>query len=240
MPEEELETTELKETIDQRLEDHEHAGHGGHGGHAAAQPSPSWLRYLSLSTAIIAVFAAVASLESGANSNEAILEKSDAMLHQSQASDQWAYYQAKGIKATISEGIASSIKAISDSLASQAKIASEPAPAAPGDAKPAGASGAAADIAAERAKLDDAGRRYRREAEAIKKDAETLDDRVKEDNERSDARMEHHHRFALAVTLLQIAIALSAIGALTRRKPLWFLSMVVSVGGVVMFVWGLL
>ena len=62
--EEDLETAELKEQIDQRLEDHEHHEHAG----ARQRPEAAarvWLRYLSLSTAMIAVFAAVASLESG-------------------------------------------------------------------------------------------------------------------------------------------------------------------------------
>src|SRR3954470_18320142 len=103
MPEEELETAELKEQIDQRLEDHEGHHGGGHGGGAA------WLRYLSLSTAIIAVIAAVASLMSGASSNEAILEKSEAMLAEARASDRWAYFQAKGLKATLSDGEAAII-----------------------------------------------------------------------------------------------------------------------------------
>jgi hypothetical protein len=200
MPEDDLETAELKEQIDQRLEDHAHHGHGGH----VAQTA-SWLRYLSLSTAMIAVFAAVASLESGANSNEAILEKSEAMLSQSQASDQWAYYQAKGLKATLSEGEAAII----------------------GDGKP--------ELVA---KLTGDARRYHGEAEEIQKHARELEAKVVESNARCDELMHHHHRFAIAVTLLQIAIALSAIGALTRRKPLWFLSMAVSVGGLAMFVRG--
>ena len=60
--------------------------------------------YLSLSTAIITVFAALASLESGANSNDAILAKNDAVLMQSLASDGWALYQAKTIRAAIASG----------------------------------------------------------------------------------------------------------------------------------------
>ena len=53
----------LKEQIDQRLEDHEHHEHGhghghggehGHGGGHAKAAQPGWLRYLSLSTAMIA------------------------------------------------------------------------------------------------------------------------------------------------------------------------------------------
>lgn len=201
MPEEDLETAELKEQIDQRLEDHEHHEHHGH---AKPEQPPGWLRYLSLSTAMIAVFAAVASLESGSNSNEAILEKSEAMLSQAQASDQWAFFQAKGIKATLSGDLA-------DSLA--------------------GDNPQAAKLKAEAA-------RRRGEADEIQERARKLDEKVKESNERCDALMAHHHRFAIAVTLLQIAIALSAIAALTRRKPLWFLGMAVSVGGLVMFVRG--
>jgi hypothetical protein len=95
MPEESLETAELKEQIEQgverALEHHE-------------RETPRWSKYLSLSTAIIAVFAAVASLESGANANDAILEKNEAVLDQSKTSDQWAYYQAKGVKAAIASG----------------------------------------------------------------------------------------------------------------------------------------
>src|SRR5580765_2473424 len=99
--EEELETAELKEKIDESVEHaHGHGGHGGgHGDKAAAVPS--WTKYLSLTTAVIAVLAAVASLMSGSNSNEAILEKSNAMLSQSLASDQWAYYQAKSVKGAL-------------------------------------------------------------------------------------------------------------------------------------------
>jgi len=42
------------------------------------------------------------------------------------------------------------------------------------------------------------------------------------------------------VTLFQIAIALSAIAALTRRKVLWFVGLAGSAAGVLLFVRGLL
>jgi len=228
MPEEDLETAELKEQIDQRLEDHEHHERHGHG---KPEQAPSWLRYLSLSTAMIAVFAAVASLESGSNSNEAILEKSKAMLYQSQASDQWAFFQAKGIKATVGQDIHD----LWESLEARSTAAS-----ADGDA--AGAAGAgggkAGELAAKLGKLADDSKHQREDAEKIKKDAEELDKKVKESDRECDDLMATHHRFAIAVTLLQIAIALSAIAALTRRKPLWFLSMAVSAGGLGMFLHG--
>jgi hypothetical protein len=52
-----------------------------------------WLRWLALSSASLAVVAAVASLMSGHSANEALLK-------QAKATDQSAYFQAKGNKAT--------------------------------------------------------------------------------------------------------------------------------------------
>jgi undecaprenyl pyrophosphate phosphatase UppP len=63
----------------------------------------SWNRYLALTTAIIAVIAAIASLLSGSYANEALLQKNDAVLNQNKASDQWNYYQSKGIKKNLAE-----------------------------------------------------------------------------------------------------------------------------------------
>ena len=94
MPEEDIETAELKESVEASVEL----------ALEAERAKTGWTVYLSLSTAIIAVFAAVASLESGANSNDAILEKNDAVLNQSKASDEWALYQAKVIRAAVDLG----------------------------------------------------------------------------------------------------------------------------------------
>jgi acyl-coenzyme A synthetase/AMP-(fatty) acid ligase len=63
----------------------------------------SFLKMASLSTAIIAVIAALASLEAGSTVNEALSKKNDVAVAISKASDQWAFYQAKGIKATVLE-----------------------------------------------------------------------------------------------------------------------------------------
>lgn len=194
--EEELETAELKEKIDEHVE-HAH-------GHGAALPT--WTKYLSVSTALIAVVAAISSLMSGSNSNEAILEKSEAMLNQSLASDQWAYYQAKSVKGALASN--------------QAQIVA--------DTKP--------DVAA---KLVAESKRYQGEGEKIKEKATELEEHVKENNKECKELMERHHKFAITVTLLQIAIALSAIAALTKRKPMWYVGLAVSAVGIVTFVLGL-
>src|ERR1700720_1450624 len=86
MPEEiEIDTDSLREKIAEQ-----HEKHGG-----------SFLRWFSLETAILAALAAIASLKAGATVNEALVLKTDATRIQAQASDQWAYYQAKGIKGTV-------------------------------------------------------------------------------------------------------------------------------------------
>jgi hypothetical protein len=83
----EIETEKLHEAIKEELE-----REGG-----------AFLRQISLTTAILAVLAALASLRAGATVNEALVLKTEATRLQSEASDLWAYYQAKGIKAAVQE-----------------------------------------------------------------------------------------------------------------------------------------
>ncbi|HVR61454.1 MAG TPA: DUF4337 family protein [Polyangia bacterium] len=87
MPEEDIETGELKEQLHHTVE------HG--------QGGPRWTQVLSVSTALLAVLAAVASLLSGAYSNDALLAKNDGVLQQAKASDAWSYFQAKGTRAAV-------------------------------------------------------------------------------------------------------------------------------------------
>ena len=55
-----------------------------------------WLNYLALATVIVALGATLSTLRVGSFSNRSI-------LRQTQASDQWAYYQAKSIKGYLYE-----------------------------------------------------------------------------------------------------------------------------------------
>ena len=60
--------------------------------------------------------------------------------------------------------------------------------------------------------------RYAAEKTEIKGEAEKLDKESIELNERSEAQLHQHHRWAQATTALQIAIAMAAIALLTRRR----------------------
>lgn len=76
-------------------------------------------------------------------------------------------------------------------------------------------------------------KRYDTEKASIKADAERLEKESVEFDQRSEARMHQHHRWAQATTALQIAIAMAAIALLTRRRWLETAVFVMSGIGVV-------
>ncbi|MGH7440433.1 MAG: DUF4337 domain-containing protein [Polyangiaceae bacterium] len=192
MPEEGIETDDLKERLEEVSERIE--------GETRSAP---WTLWLSLSTALLAVLAAIASLESGGWANDAIILKNDAVLHQSKADDEWALYQARGVKHAI--------------FATQAEGASTP------------------ELAK---KWRGEAEREKAEGEKAMEEAKTEEDAVKEASERSEHALHTHHQFAKGVTIFQVSIALSAIGALTRRKAMWWLSLGIGAIGAVFFVLG--
>jgi hypothetical protein len=62
--------------------------------------------------------------------------------------------------------------------------------------------------------------RYRKEKDEIMVDAKKLEEAAKQAGVESAASMHVHHRWAQAMTLIQIAIALAAITILTRNKAM--------------------
>lgn len=89
MPEEiEVPTEHLHEKMHEEVHGHgEGHGHGGAG----------WIARVAVSSALLAVAAAISALLAGHHANEAILE-------QMKATDQWQYYQAKSIKLAVLQG----------------------------------------------------------------------------------------------------------------------------------------
>jgi hypothetical protein len=62
-----------------------------------------WTKYVSLWMIIIAVFAAFATQKGAGFSSATIKQLNEATFNQAQASDQWAFFQAKGIKQSLYE-----------------------------------------------------------------------------------------------------------------------------------------
>ena len=183
----EVETESLREEIRERFE-HE----GG-----------SLLKRIALSTAIFAALAAIAALKAGATVNEALVLKTEATRLQAEASDQWAYYQAKGIKAAVAEA----------SRTAWLAIGKEPP--------------------AEYAQKHE---RYLAEQKEIDKKAREKEKERDEKSKEADELLHHHHGFANTVALFQVAIALGAVAALTKSKPVWAASLLLGLAATVVFV----
>ena len=66
----------------------------------------------------------------------------------------------------------------------------------------------------------------------------TLRTEARKLEEESVAQIERHHAFEYAVALLQVAIALGAVGALARSKPAWYVSLIAGVVGIIFFIRG--
>jgi len=155
--------------------------------HQAEHSAAPWISGVALSTAILAVLAAIAGLLSGKHANEA-------MMAQIEASDQWSYYQAKSIKASVLDA--------KMTLTSQATE-----------------------------KDKEKAAKYEEEQAEIKREAEHKQAEAK-------SNFHQHEILARAVTMSQIAIAIAAISALTRRRQFWFVSLIFGAAGAVFLVLG--
>jgi hypothetical protein len=191
MPEEiEVDTDKLREKIDEEIE----AKKGGEG---------RMLRFTALSTAVLAALAAIASLKAGATVNDAILLKTEATGIQAQASDEWAYYQAKGIKGAIAAG----------SEATWHAVGKTPPP-----------------------EIDATVQRYANEQKAISDSAKLLEHQRDEKIDEAERLMTQHKGFAFSVTLLQVAIALGAVSALTKSRGVLGTSLAIGAVGAALLV----
>jgi len=85
------------------------------------------------------------------------------------------------------------------------------------------------------AELTERARRYQGEQEEIKKQAEAKEHERDARSTEGDELMHRHHGFANAVALFQVSIALGALAALTRSRPVWFGSLGLGAIGLVMF-----
>src|ERR1700737_999107 len=161
---------------------HHHAEHSGE----------RWTLGVALSSALIAALAAVSSLLAGHHSDEALIE-------QMKATDQWSYYQAKGIKANI----------LASKMELQRALGKEVDP---GDEKK------VHQYSADQGGIKRKAGKLEAEQEEIKKEAEKA-------QEKSAAYIRAHNVLARGVTFFQISIAIGAISVLTKRKWFWFVGL---------------
>jgi hypothetical protein len=73
-----------------------------------------------------------------------------------------------------------------------------------------------------------------------KHDQETIFQEAKDREKASQSHMQSHVIFARGVTLFQVAIAVSAVSVLTKRRPFWYLGILFGVVGLGFLVQGLI
>ena len=158
----------------------------------------AWTKYVSLTIVIIAVIAAVASQWGGKYGSRT-------QMSQAQASDQWAFYQAKSIKQHLDE--------VTLAQLTRSGNTNDPA------------------LAKTIQKLSSDLARYDKEKADIKAKAEALE------KERDDANR-HSGKMGVAISYFTVAIATASICTVTKKKPPWFVAMILSVVAVVQMVLG--
>jgi hypothetical protein len=163
----------------------------------------TWLNILATITVLLALGATLSTLRVGSYSNRSI-------LRQTQASNQWAYFQAKSIKAYLYE-------LQKERLELEIKQMQASAPKAVVDEY-------AAKIESYSKKL----KTYEQERAEIQAEAKSLESQ-------RDVAVLHSQAFGIAVILLQLAILLSSIAALMKKKAVWYLGLVLGGVGIIYF-----
>ena len=174
------ETEDSTEHLQEKIHEEAH--------HAGQDPKSRWILSVALFAALVSVLGALTGMLSGHHENESLIA-------QMRASDQWNYYQAKGIKMEI----VSATNEITHT----------------------------ADAAAI-ARVE----RYKGDQEKIKQAAEAFENQTEE-------HLARHVKLARGVTMFQIAIAVSAISILTRRKFFWYVGIFFSLVAIFFMIQGI-
>lgn len=169
----------------------------------------AWTKHVSLSMVFIAVLAAVATQWGGKYSSRVLVALNESTLLQAQASDQWNFYQAKSIKQNLYE-------VERDQLSKTVAT---------------GAAGAALlDPVTVKIK------KYEEEKREIKAKAEELEKRREERRKAADVASGKGSGMGMAISILQLAVALGSVCLVTKKRPLWYLSLAFSAGALVLMV----
>ncbi len=167
------------------------------------EPPKTWKDRIStliaITTLILAVCATLASFKAGGYSTKMVLA-------QSQASDQWAYYQAKSIKETayqVQRDALELMRLSSPTIGAsfQAKISA----------------------------YDNEVARYKKEKNEIMGDAKKLE-------AARDQYQKHGARFGEALILLQIGILLSSLASISKNHVYWYGGAGAGAAGVAAFI----
>ncbi|MGC2166576.1 MAG: DUF4337 domain-containing protein [Gallionella sp.] len=167
-----------------------------------------WLNYLALMTVIFAVCATLSTFKGGGYSTRSVMS-------QSQASDQWAFYQAKSIKSYMYQMQKETLEL---KLLEGAKFANK------------------YTLGTYEEKIAD----YTKKIEKYDLEKSELQEKAKQLEMVRDESQKHSQAFGMAIIFLQIAILLSSIAGLLKKKLVWYGGLVTGFFGLFYFLNGFL
>lgn len=172
----------------------------------AEEKKETWTNYLALTTVIFAVCATLSTFKGGGFSTRSVMS-------QSQASDQWAFYQAKSIKSYMYQMQKENL---------ELKLKDFPK----GTAKE--------KLSDYQEKIAD----YGKKIDKYEQEKAEIQDKAKKLEGVRDEAQKHSQAFGMAIIFLQISILLSSIAGLLKKKPVWYAGMATGVVGLFFFVDG--
>ena len=174
----------------------------------AEEKKEAWLNYLALTTVILAVCATLSTFKGGGFSTRSVMS-------QSQASDQWAFYQAKSLKSYIYQMQKETLEL---RLLDLSKSTPE---------------GEANTL---KEKIAD----YKKKIEKYEQEKSEIQEKAKQLESIRDESQKHSQAFGVAIIFLQIAILLSSIAGLLKKKMVWYGGMATGLVGLFYFLDGFL
>lgn len=170
----------------------------------------SWTKYTSLSIVIIAVLSAIATQYSGKFSGRVLVNLNESTFNQAKASDQWSFYQASSIKQNLYE--------VTQAAGAKASDASDPKL---------------------QEKVNAKIEKYEKTKAEAKKNAEELE--KKRDAARDVASLASRQggEMGLAISLFSISIAIASICLVVKKKPLWYVSLILAAFATVQAAYGI-
>lgn len=172
----------------------------------AEEKKEAWLNYLALTTVIFAVCATLSTFKGGGFSTRSVMS-------QSQASDQWAFYQAKSIKSYIYQ---MQKEALELKLLDLPKSTPEEV------------------VNTYKEKTAD----YKKKMEKYEQEKSEIQEKARQLEIVRDEAQKHSKSFGVAIIFLQISILLSSIAALLKKKMVWYWGMATGLVGLFYFLDG--
>lgn len=170
-----------------------------HQAQKAKEKRDAWTKFVSLSMIFLAVLAAFATQKGGGFSSAVVKQLNEATFNQTKAADEWAFFQAKGIKLSLYE-------IERDHLAAQT------------EADPKALAAVTAKVAkyeGEKKEIQEKAREFEAKRDASRADAL--------------ANSQRGQKMGLAITFFQAAIAIGGMCMVMKKRWLWAVSLLCGV-----------